>query len=367
MTLVSDLVTFLGGVAPPELAEEWDNVGLLVGDGGRSVARVMTCLTLTGDVAREAIDRRADMVVTHHPVLFRGVKRLTSDDSQGAMLLDVIAARVSVYSPHTAYDSAAQGINSQLAELLGLADVAPLQPVSPTPQYKIVCFVPQESLESVQHALWAAGAGRIGEYSQCSFSTLGVGTFCGSAATRPAVGQAGRFERVEERRLEVDCPAGRLMVALKNLRLAHPYEEPAYDVYRLEAAEGSAGTGRMGRLPAALPLAQFAELVKLKLRIPRVQIVGEAGRLVERVGIACGAGGELLGAARAEVCDVLLTGEARFHACLEARAAKLGLVLAGHYATERPAMEHLSRRLAAAFPGIAVWASETESDPLQWL
>src|SRR5262245_33446719 len=151
------------------------------------------------------MERRAGLVVTHHPVLFRPGKRLTTDDAQAAMLLDLIAARIAVYSPHTAYDSAADGINEQLARRLGLSNVEPLRPLPVPAQCKIVCFVPRANLAAVQEALWSAGAGIIGEYSKCSFALDGTGSFEGSAASNPAVGEAERFETIAEARLEVVC------------------------------------------------------------------------------------------------------------------------------------------------------------------
>lgn len=364
---IADLVAFLKTFAPPALAEEWDNVGLLVGDAAQPAERVLTCLTLTPDVAAEAIARKANLVVTHHPILFRPVKRLTADDAQGKMLLDLIAARVAVYSPHTSYDSAADGINQQLAIELGLTEIVPLRPAAAEANCKIVCFVPQTHLAAVQEALWSAGAGRIGEYDKCSFVLDGTGTFLGSEASNPTVGTAGNFEHVAEARLEVICPKRSLSRAIESLRAAHPYEEPAFDVYPLEStATNSIGTGRMGRLPADTPLSQFNALIQEKFHVPHLQFVGDANRAIRRVAIACGSGAELLKDAISHGCDVLLTGEARFHSALEARAAGIVLVLAGHYATERPAMERLADLLAAQFPGLVATPSQSEADPLQW-
>jgi len=373
---VAELVEFLERFAPLELAEEWDNVGLLAGDRKRPAERVLTCLTLTEDVAREAIERQAGLIVTHHPVLFRPVKRLTADDAEGRMLLALIGAGVAIYSPHTAYDSAADGINQQLARLLGLSQIEPLRSLPATGQSKIVCFVPRPHLEAVQEALWSAGAGVIGEYAKCSFFLDGTGSFEGSAAAQPAVGQAQRFEQVSEARLEVVCPDRLVPEALRRLRQAHPYEEPAYDVYPLKADTNRQGSGRMGLLtannpdsaesPSGISLADFLELVKTKLAVSELPFVGDLAKPVSHVAIACGSGGEFLSAAIGKNCDVLLTGEARFHTSLEARTAGIGLILAGHYATERPAMEYLAAVLAREFPGISAWASQVERDPVQW-
>jgi dinuclear metal center YbgI/SA1388 family protein len=371
---IADLVAFLERFAPLDLAEEWDNVGLLAGDRRRETNAVLTCLTLTPDVAREALERRAGLIVTHHPVLFRAVKRLTADDPQGDMLLDLLAAGLAVYSPHTAYDSAPDGINEQLARRLGLTDVEPLCPLPPPAQCKIVCFVPRPHLTAVQEALWSGGTGVIGEYSKCSFVLEGTGSFEGSPAANPAVGQAQRLETVAEARVEVVCPERLVPEALRRLRGAHPYEEPAYDVYPLKPDNPRRGSGRIGLLPrsaaagtgAPSPLADFVALVKTKLAISEAAYTGEPQRPISLVAIACGSGGEFLPASIGKRCDALLTGEARFHTCLEARAAGVGLVLAGHYATERPAMEYLAGVLAREFPGITAWPSEAERDPVQW-
>jgi dinuclear metal center YbgI/SA1388 family protein len=370
MPILADLVAFFRRFAPPDLAEEWDNVGLLVGDRNRDVARILTCLTLTPDVAREAIDERASLVVTHHPVLFRPVKRLTADDPQGKMLLALIAAGVAVYSPHTSYDSADAGINEQLSRMLGLENTAPLRPIPTETRCKIVSFVPRESLAAVQEALWSAGAGTIGEYSKCSFTIDGGGTFFGSKGAHPALGQAERLEQVAEARLEVVCPERLVSDAISRLRSAHPYEEPAFDIYPLRGEASNRGAGRVGDLPAPAGkparLADLLEQVKSRLKIPQVQFVGDPDRPVSRVGICCGSGAELLSAAIAQRCDVFFTGEARFHSCLEARAAGIALVLAGHYATERPAMEHLAQILGQEFTGVTAWASRVERDPVGW-
>lgn len=276
MPVLSDLVAFLERFAPPVLAESWDNVGLLVGDPERELERVMTCLTVTGSTAREAIEERAGLIVTHHPLPFRPLKRLTTASHEGRLLWELIGAGVAIFSPHTAFDSARQGINQQLAAGLDLQDVRPL-------------------VESP-----AAGAD--------------------NGAVQPA-----------------------------------------------PAAQPAVGTGRWGLLPAELELSALAGAVKQFLRVEQVQVVGEPGRLVRRVAVACGSAGELLPAARDAGCQVLVTGETRFHTCLEAEGAGVSLVLAGHYPSERFAVETLAGVLAAEFPQLAVWASRRERDPLAWL
>lgn len=367
--LLSDLIAFLERFAPPKLAEDWDNVGLLIGDRTQPITRVLTCLTLTPDVAAEAVDEKVSAIVTHHPVLFRPVKRLTADDVQGKMLLGLITAGIAVYSPHTSYDSATGGINDQLAGMLGLVDIQPLKPLVRPAMCKIVCFVPHEHLAAVQESVWGGGAGVIGEYSKCSFVGDGTGTFFGSTESNPAVGQSGRLEQVAEARLEVDCPERLVPEVVRRLRAAHPYEEPAYDVYPLRAEPSSLGAGRVGTFApgASRTLAELVAHIKQSLKMPTIQVVGDLSAPVTRVGICCGAGGELLPAATAAGCDAFFTGEARFHNCLEARSAGMALLLAGHYATERPAMESLATILRENLPGIEARASRVECDPVQWV
>ena len=362
---VAQVVTFLDQFAPPDLAAEWDNVGLLLGDRAASVQRLMTCLTVTPEVAAEAVAEGVQLIITHHPILFRAVKRLTTATPEGQMLLALIGAGVAVYSPHTAFDNAAGGINDALARRLGLIDVGPLRRRAGLRQCKIVVFVPETDLARVSDAMFEAGAGHIGQYSQCSFRLAGTGTFFGSEATKPTVGQKGRQEEVSEWRLEVICPEEAVERVITAMRRAHSYEEPAYDVYPLRPKSSPLGEGRLGRLPQPAALNALAQTIKTQLNAHLVQMVGDPTRLVERVAIVCGAGGEFLSDALKGRADVLLTGEVRFHDCLSAQAGGLALLLPGHYATERFGVEELATRLQAQWPDLKVWPSRRERDPLQ--
>ena len=269
MVTISDLLQSLTELAPLELAEEWDNVGLLIGRTGENIGRVLTCLTITPDVVEEAISKSFDMIVSHHPILFRPRQEITFDSVEGGMLIRLIQADIAVYSPHTAYDSAQKGINSQLAETFGLEDVRPIRPVDAA-----------------------------------------------------------------------------LCAADPNLQ--------------------GLGSGRLGTLPESITLEQFTELVAEKLPSNAgIQFVGDPERSIQTVGIACGAAAEFQGDARRLGADVLLTGEARFHACLEARSNAIALVIAGHYATERPAVERLAELIEEACPGVIAKPSQNENDPLR--
>lgn len=364
MHTVATCLEYLNDFAPPHLAADWDNVGLLVGDPAAPVERVLTCLTVTPEVAAEAVEERAQLIVTHHPVLFRASKRLTTATAEGRTLLTLARGGVAVYSPHTAFDNTPGGINDLLASRLGLTDVRPLRRQAPPGQCKVVVFVPEADLERVADAMFEAGAGRIGQYRECSFRLAGTGTFFGSEGTNPTVGQKGRREQVGEWRLEVICPESVLPRALEAMRAAHSYEEPAYDVYPLRPTLSTLGAGRLGRLPQPTPLAELARQVKDGLGAALVQAVGDPARPVQRVAIICGAGGEFLPDAAAQKADVLLTGELRFHDYLAAQAQGLSLLLPGHYATERCGIEELASRLQRRWPTLHVWASRRERDPV---
>lgn len=259
MLPLSELLAFLEALAPSRLAESWDNVGLLVGHRNRLIERVMTCLTVTPATVAEAVAERADLVVVHHPLPFQPLRRLTDETVPGRLLLELAAARVALYSPHTAFDSAEQGINQQLSEGLGLLDIHPLRP--------------------------------------------------------------------------------------------HP--------------EGQ-GSGRCGRLEAPLALAELGQRLKKFLGISRLQMVGEPQRPVSQVAVACGAAGEMLEDAYAIGCHCLVIGEVRYHECLAAEARGLGLLIPGHFASERFAVVWLAEVLARQFPTLGVWASHSERDAIQW-
>ena len=360
---VSTVAAALTRFAPPALAADWDNTGLLVGDAAGPADRVMTCLTVTPAVVAEAVAERCQLVVSHHPVLFRGAKRLTADSPDGRLLLPLIRAGVAVYSPHTSFDNCPGGINDGLCARLGLTAVRPLRPKGGAKLCKLVVFTPAADLDRVADAIFAAGGGVIGNYDQCSYRVNGTGTFVPRAGANPTVGQIGQREQAPEFRLEVLVPESKWAACVAAAVAAHSYEEPAIDVYPL-AGIGQGGEGRVGELPAPVPLGELAALLKAKLGATVMQTVGDPARLVTRVAVACGAAGEFLPDAVTAGADAFLTGEVRFHDALAAEAAGIGLLLPGHYVSERPGVEDLAERLAAEFPAATVWASRRESDPI---
>ncbi|GIW82100.1 MAG: GTP cyclohydrolase 1 type 2 [Gemmatales bacterium] len=366
MITVQTIIDHLEEIIPLRLASEGDNVGLLLGDSRAKVKRIMTCLTVTPESVAEAVEQKADLIVSHHPILFRPVQRLTTGSTEGKMLLSLARAGVSVYSPHTAFDNADGGINDLIVRKLGLSDVVPLRRRPGDRNCKVVTFVPDDDLGKVSDALFAAGAGNIGEYSQCSFRLAGVGTFFGSDAANPTIGKKGQREEVNEWRLEVVCPEKMVDAVVSALRQAHSYEEPAYDVYPLRP-ENKTGEGRVGCLERPTSLAELARKTKKALRAQQVQIVGSPERQIKRVAVVCGSGASFLSTALSSGADVLVTGEAKFHDFLAAQANEFSLILPGHYATERCGVEELASRLQQRFPAVAVWASAKEKDPVTTL
>lgn len=367
MLTVADVADFLNQFAPNSRAAEWDNVGLILGERTAAVEQILTCLTVTPEVVDEAIMIGVNMIVTHHPMLFRAARRITDETSEGRMLLSLMKAGIAVYSPHTSFDNCALGVNEMLARKLGLVEVTSLRPFESSRTCKIVVFVPQGDLGKVSDAMFAAGAGVIGQYRECSFRIAGMGTFFGTEQTNPTVGEKGRREEVGEWRLEVVCPENRVDAVVAATRKAHSYEEPAFDVYPLRAGKEVIGEGRVGRLPNPTSLGDFAADVRRKLKCGPVQVVGQLDRQVERIAIACGAAGEYLQDATRSLAQVFLSGEMRFHDYLSGLANNISLVLPGHYATERFGVEELAAELAQRFAQLKVVPSQAEYDPVRWV
>ncbi|MFO0937482.1 MAG: Nif3-like dinuclear metal center hexameric protein [Gemmataceae bacterium] len=366
MATVDQLVRYLDAFAPPGTAAEWDNVGLLVGDPAATVRKVVTCLTLTDDVAREAIAQECQLIVTHHPLPFRGIKTLTASTAEGAVLLPLIRAGIAVYSPHTAFDNCPGGINDGLCERLELTRVASLRTKPKTGTIKLAVFVPEADLGKVSDAVFAAGAGRIGvndRYKECSFRSAGTGTFFGSDESNPQVGQKGRREEVAEYRLETVVPESKLSAVVAAMRAAHSYEEPAYDLYPMTVIPPW-GEGRIGEWDEPLALRDVCARVQQRLNAGFLTVVGDPAKPIRKLALACGAAGEFLSDAIRAQADCFLTGELRFHDALKARSAGIAVIIPGHYATERPGIEDLAQRLTRAFPDCTVTASQVERDPL---
>ncbi|MDT8440214.1 MAG: Nif3-like dinuclear metal center hexameric protein [Desulfuromonadales bacterium] len=367
---LQDLLGLLNGLYPPTLAETWDNVGLQVGDPQGGVERVLIALDPTPAAVAAAGRSGAQVLLCHHPLLFRPLSRLTPEDAVGQTVWAAIEHSVAVISLHTNLDRAANGLNRWLADTLGLVDSVPLLPAAGD-YLKLVVFVPENHAEAVAAALFAGGAGQIGAYDQCAFRTTGTGSFRPQAGTTPYLGTIGQTERVTEIRLETILPKNRLTRCLEKMRRAHPYEEVAYDLIPLANQVPAAGLGRIGLLPAEIDLAAFAAQVKTTLGCSHLRLVGAPERTIGKVAVCGGSGAECLAAARFQGADLLVTGDLKYHEARRAEELGLALIDAGHFATERLMVTHLRDALqpAAVQKGwqLEFQAYTEETDPFRIL
>ena len=379
-----DLLKVLRTLAPEELAEGWDRVGIhiegrnderrLTNDESEisnlkfEISNVLLCIDLTPAVTAEAVERGCQMIVAYHPPIFEPLSRLTAQTWKERMLLDLVRARVGVYSPHTALDAAEGGVCDWLCDALAGAGTQrrPIKPSDLGSVYKIVTFVPEGSLDAVRSALAGAGAGTIGAYDVCSFSHGGESTFRGGEGTNPTIGEPGVLERVQERRLEMICEEGSLSAALAALRGAHPYEEPAFDVFREHIPrEAATGAGRIVTLPEPITPGELEARARGLFHVEHVALaVPEGHGRIRTVGVCPGAGGSLF--EQITHVDALVTGEMRHHDVLDHVQSGRCVLLAGHTQTERPYLPTYVQRLIDAGGGDVHWiVSERDAAPTE--
>jgi dinuclear metal center YbgI/SA1388 family protein len=373
---VRHVIAAVDRLAPFELAEPWDHVGLQVGaprdellvqPGADPDGRPGVLVTLEVDDAAldEANRLGCSVVVSHHPLIFSPLERLTDDDPPARLALRAARERVAVIAAHTSLDKAVGGIADVVAGMLGLEATTPLAPAA-ADSYKLVGFVPEDDIDLVRKALFAAGAGVIGEYEHCSWVVNGQGTFFGREGTNPTLGAAGRDERVEELRLEVIFPRRLRRRVVGTYIEAHPYEEPAFDLYPVENELLRVGLGRLGELPQPARLADFAADVAAVLGLPAVRYAGDPDREVLRVAVLPGSGAEAIARGVARVADVLVTGDVKYHEARRGLDQGLALVDAPHGLTEQAAILRWAQTLADALgpevrvetfadPGVGVW------------
>jgi dinuclear metal center YbgI/SA1388 family protein len=337
--VLRDIDRLLDSWAPKAIAWERDNVGLQIGDPARRVRKILLALDLTDEVVREAKRRSVDLVITHHPLFFRPATALRSDQRLGRLALSLAENKIALYALHTNLDYAPGGVSHALAEALGLRNSSTLEPLDGTFQ-KIVVFVPSGHEDAVLRAMASEGAGMIGAYDHCSFQSGGTGTFRPLQNARPFIGSRGTLERVEEIRLEMIVPRWKCARTLSAMRLAHPYEEVAYDVIDLATAVSQYGAGAIGTLPRALTLRSFLALVKRRLGTPHLRYCGDLRRPIRTVAVCGGSGAEYLPAALRKNADAFVTADLRYHTFQDCDGA-IALIDAGHYETEAVVLRHL--------------------------
>ncbi len=355
-----DIVNAMERIAPTRNAESWDNVGLLVGDPEQSATKALLCIDYTAEVAAEGKRNNCDVVIAYHPPIFEALKKIPST----GLIHQAIRNGIAIYSPHTALDVAEGGTNDMLADAAGLTDRTPLRVAQAKPShYKLIVFVPEKNLEAVSQALFNAGAGRIGQYSSCSFRSPGTGTFFGEPNSNPTVGQSGKLEEVAELRLETVLPIHQVEQVLQALRQSHPYEEPAFDLVQLAAPPESRGMGKIGTLPTPTPFNQLLSNIKRELSLEHLLVAGPTDRNVERIAVCAGACGDHLNDAITKKADVYITGEMRHHDAIKATQAGLTVICTLHSNSERKILKRLARQLEALVPGLASHLSEADRDP----
>lgn len=321
-------------LAPKHLAEEWDNSGIQVGDINGEVDRLLVSLDVTPEIIRQAKERKVQMIVAHHPLIFRPLKSLQTNTVLGSMIVEAVKSDIVIYAAHTNLDSARAGVNQVLADKLGLQQAEILDAVYQEKLMKIVVFVPAGSEEAVHMAMSEAGAGWIGKYSHCSFQMRGTGTFMPGDNTNPYIGRQGVLEKVDEFRLETVVREKQLQQVLAAMIKAHPYEEVAYDFYELVNPGEKLGLGRVGGLPEQVAVAALAQQVKDILGCSTVKVAGDTGKKVIRAAVCGGSGAGFIQAAAAAGADVFITGDVKYHEAQEAAALGMAIIDAGHFATE---------------------------------
>lgn len=358
-------------IAPRHFAESWDNAGLQVGDPRSEVDRVLLTLDVNLEVAAEAKGRGAGLIVSHHPIFFGPLKSINLDRPEGELIANLIKNSITVYSAHTNLDIVSGGINTVLAEKIGLTDISVLQETGRERYIKLAVFVPVDHADAVRRAVCEAGAGFIGNYSDCAFMTRGTGTFRPLQGTNPYTGKIGEVEQVEEFKLETIVPAGRVSSVISAMIKAHPYEEVAYDLYPLENMGPSHGLGRVGILQKPMLFRQFAEHVKKALGLPCLRLGGSYDSTVRKVAVCGGSGADLWPAAVSAGADTFVTGDLKYHVAQDMLAAGLKFLDAGHHGTETVVLSALHSRLSERFRQKNIDAeiilSKTNTDPFAYL
>ena len=349
MVTMKEIARAIERQAPLQLQESWDNCGLQVGSMSSSVQRVLTALDVTSEVVSEAIERQVDAIVTHHPVIFKGLKSINTDTMQGKMIKDLLCHGINVYSAHTNLDVAEGGLNDEVARRLGLQDIQGLEETGRDVAYKVAVYVPVTHSEQLRQAMGDAGAGHIGAYSHCSFSVAGEGRFLPLEGTNPFIGQVGAIETVPEERVETVVPKKLLGQVLAAMKEVHPYEEIAYDIVALENAYEAHYIGRIGNLSQLLSIEEFKEVLQSVFPHSQLRWGGAKPSSIQRIGLCTGSGAELIKVAAKQKADVYITGDVKYHDMQLAKELGITVVDAGHYGTEYMSQSLLKQMIEKSF------------------
>lgn len=366
-----DIAAAIQRIVPLELAQDWDNVGLLIGDAQQNVKNILLTIDITSGLVAEARRLKTDLIVSYHPIIWDGLKKITTN-GQSAVVYDLIRSGIAVFSVHTALDSAIGGVNDGLAEIIGIQNAKPIGDYVDYPaddNYKLVVFVPIESVTEVSNAVFAAGAGMIGNYSNCGFHAEGTGTFLPLAGAKPAIGKKGKLEKLPETRFETIVPAEKLDGVIAAMKKAHPYETPAFDVFKLyppTADQNKFGLGRIGKLAQPLRIGQVVERIKKSTGAKAVGIVGPEKRLVRTAAVCAGSCGKIINAVIAAKADLYVTGELKHHHALAAQEAGLTCICLSHTVSERFILKKFAKQLRDRVKQVTIRISRKDADPFKW-
>lgn len=361
---IAEVIQHLESVAPSALQESYDNAGLITGNAGWDCSKILVTLDATEKVIEEAVNSNCNLVVAHHPILFRGLKRLTGADYVQKAIITAIKRDIAVYAIHTNLDNVLSGVSGKMAAVLGLKNVAILSPKEDVLE-KIYTFVPTANVDEVRKAIFSAGAGRIGNYYDCSFNAEGLGTFIASEGTDPHIGEIGKPATANETKIEVIFPAHLREKVIQALLEAHPYEEVAYDIVRLQNTYSQAGPGIVGELAQPISEREFLSLVKQKFNLPLIRHTPLLNRQVKKVALCGGAGSFLISRALAVKADFFITGDVKYHEFFDAND-RLVIADIGHFESEQFTIDLLQQVLAEKFPTFAVLKSGTQTNPVNY-
>ncbi|WYQ44004.1 Nif3-like dinuclear metal center hexameric protein [Bacillus sp. FSL W7-1321] len=364
------LIQYFESFAPKSYALEGDKNGLMVGSLKKKVKKAMVALDVLEKTIDEAIEKDVDFILAHHPLLFHPLKQIDVDTPMGRMIKKAIEHEITIYAAHTNLDVAEGGVNDLLAERLQFKDSNVLAPTYTETLQKLVAFVPASHAKQIREALGAAGAGHIGHYSHCSFSAEGIGRFRPQEGTNPYIGTIGKEEEVGELRIETIVPANRSGKVIAALVKAHPYEEPAYDLYPLDQPQFQRGLGRIGKVEGDHTLASYVEFVKQALGVKTVRVVGELDTKIRKAAVLGGDGNKYVMQAKRAGADVLITGDLYYHVAQDALMAGMCVIDAGHH-IEAIMKEGVAEKIAALLSEngyhIDIFASAQSTEPFQFL
>jgi dinuclear metal center YbgI/SA1388 family protein len=361
--LLKDLISYLEKWAHPSLQESYDNSGLITGDPQKTIKNALVTLDITEKVMAEAIQKQCDLIIAHHPIIFKPLSKITGENEVERVIISAIKNDIAIYAMHTNLDNVHTGVNAKLAQILELNNTRILQPKD-NQIYKLITFVPEQYLETVKKAVFRAGAGNIGHYDECSFSSQGKGSFRAGKGTTPYVGQIGTQHIETEIRIEVVIPKHLLKTILHALKAAHPYEEVAYDIFPLINTHPEIGSGMIGELKEAMTLKDFVEHLRKKLGCKNIRHTLSDNNITS-VAICGGAGSFLINTAKSAGADAYVTGDIKYHDFFESSESFV-IADVGHYESEFFTKELIQEQILKKFPTFAILLSEINTNPINY-